>query len=163
MSITYKCPNCGKTTTLEQEVENITCPYCGTAFLTSGNQQPPQFGAQQQQQQQYGYQQPPYGNQQYGYQRPYRSNDVFSEGPSGKSRGIAGILAILLGAFGVHYFYLGKTTPGVVFLIASIISCFSLSVITSIIGLIQGILMLTMSQEEFENKYVNPAVSFPLF
>ena len=63
--------------------------------------------------------------------------------------------------YGGHY--LGKTTPGIVFLVASLISCGILAAVTSIIGLIQGIMMFTMSQQEFENKYVNPAVSFPLF
>ena len=133
MSFIYKCPNCGNSVTIEQQVNNITCPYCGTSYNTDANQQ------------------------------PYRSNDVFSEGPSGKSRGIAGLLAILLGAIGIHYFYLGKTTPGIVFLVASLISCGILAAVTSIIALIQGIMMFCMSQEEFENKYVNPAVSFPLF
>ena len=155
MATTYKCPNCGNTVILEQPVETITCPYCNTSFNTAINQQPPQFGGNQQQ---YGQQQ----QQQYGYQQP-PSNDVFAEGPSGKSRGIAALLAIFLGAIGVHYFYLGKTTPGIVFLVASLISCGILAAVTSIIGLIQGIMMFTMSQQEFENKYVNPAVSFPLF
>ena len=162
MSTTYKCPNCGNTVTLEKSVENLTCPYCSTNYNTAN--QPPHFsGTQQDQQQHYGNQQPPYGYQQYGYQQPYRPNDIFAEGPSGKSRGIAGLLAILLGAFGAHYFYLGKTTPGVVFLVATFITCFALGAVTSVISIIQGILMLCMSQEEFERKYVNPAVSFPLF
>ena len=155
MATTYKCPNFGNTVILEQPVETITCPYCNTSFNTAINQQPPQFGGNQQQ---YGQQQ----QQQYGYQQP-PSNDVFAEGPSGKSRGIAALLAIFLGAIGIHYFYLGKTTPGIVFLVASLISCGILAAVTSIIGLIQGIMMFTMSQQEFENKYVNPAVSFPLF
>ena len=49
------------------------------------------------------------------------------------------------------------------FLVATLISCFILSAVTGIVALIQGILMLCMSQQDFENKYVNPAVSFPLF
>lgn len=162
MSFIYKCPNCGNNVTTEQQVTNITCPYCGNSYNTNANQQPPQFGGAQQQQQQYGYQQP-YQQPQYGYQQPYRSNDVFAEGPSGKSRGIAALLAIFLGALGIHYFYLGKSTPGIVFLVASLITCGILATITGIISLIQGIMMFCMSQEEFENKYVNPANSFPLF
>ena len=167
MAINYTCPQCGKSITTQQEVSHIHCPYCGNEYDTNGNgtQQPPRFnGANNQQQQQYGYQQPPYGGQQYGYQQPYmQTNDIFANGPSGKSRGIAGLLAILVGAFGVHYFYLGKTTPGMVFLLACVLSCFCLAAVTSIIAIIQGVLMLTMTQEDFENKYVNPAVSFPVF
>ena len=174
MSISYKCPHCGKNIITECEVSNIKCPYCGNDFQAINGQEPPVFNqAKQQQQQQqqqppYGgqgqYQQPPYGGQYGAYQQPYmQSNDIFSNGPSGKSRGIAGLLAILVGAFGVHYFYLGKTTAGVVFLVASILTCFILAAVTGIIALIQGIMMLCMSQQEFEDKYVNPAVSFPIF
>lgn len=164
MSVSYKCPNCGNVTTLEKQLDNINCPYCGTAFSGSTSQQPPYFGgSQQQQQQQYGQQQYGYQPPQYGYQQPYRSNDPFAEGPSGKSRGVAALLAIFLGTFGIHYFYLGKSTPGIVFLVATLVTCGVLGAVISIVTLIQGIMMFMMSQEEFEAKYVNPAVSFPLF
>ena len=72
---------------------------------------------------------------------------------------MAGLLAILLGALGVHYFYLGKTGAGVLFLILGLLSCGLLSVIT----LIQGILMFVMTQEDFERKYVYTNSSIPLF
>lgn len=41
-------------------------------------------------------------------QCPPQSNDVFSPGPSGKSRGVAALLAIFLGSLGIQYFYRGK-------------------------------------------------------
>ena len=72
---------------------------------------------------------------------------------------MAGLLAILLGGLGVHYFYLGKTGAGVLFLILGLLSCGLISVLT----LIQGILMLLMTQEDFEKKYVYTQSSFPLF
>lgn len=84
---------------------------------------------------------------------------VFDEGPSGKSRGVAGLLAILLGGFGVHYIYLGKVGGAII--------CFLLTVITcglwSILALIQGVVMLTMKQDEFERKFVYSQSSFPVF
>lgn len=40
---------------------------------------------------------------------PY-PDSVFSPGPSGKSRGVAALLAIFLGSLGIQYFYLGKNT-----------------------------------------------------
>ena len=88
---------------------------------------------------------------------------IFDDGPSGKSRGVAALLAIFLGAWGVHYFYIGKTTPGVVFLLVSLFSCGFFAWIIAIIALIQGIKMLTMSEEAFEEKYVNTSSSFPVF
>ena len=90
---------------------------------------------------------------------PPMPDNVFNAGPSGKSRGIAALLAILLGTLGIQYFYLGKNTAGIITLIVSIVLCG----IPSIIWIIQGILMLTMSQQEFERKYVYTTSTFPLF
>jgi TM2 domain-containing membrane protein YozV len=65
-----------------------------------------------------------------------------------KSRTTAGILGILLGGLGVHKFYLGKVGIGIVYLL------FCWTSIPSIIGLIEGILYLTKTDEEFQSKYV---------
>jgi TM2 domain-containing membrane protein YozV len=62
---------------------------------------------------------------------------------------IAGILAILLGGFGVHKFFLGYTKVGVIQLILGL-----LCGIGAIIGIIEGILYLTKTDEEFEETYV---------
>jgi TM2 domain-containing membrane protein YozV len=64
-----------------------------------------------------------------------------------KSRVTAGILAILLGDFGIHKFYLGKIGQGIVYLI------FCWTGIPAIIGLVEGILYLLMKDEEFAQKY----------
>ncbi len=89
---------------------------------------------------------------------PY-PDSVFSPGPSGKSRGVAALLAIFLGSLGIQYFYLGKNTAGIITLIVT----FCLCGIPSILWLIQGILMFTMSQQDFERKYVYTTSTFPLF
>nr|WP_269845493.1 TM2 domain-containing protein [Halopenitus persicus] len=68
---------------------------------------------------------------------------------SSKDRSTAGILAILLGGIGAHKFYLGETGMGLLYL------CFSWTFIPAIIGLIEGILYLTKSDEEFQRQYVN--------
>lgn len=64
-------------------------------------------------------------------------------------RTTAGILALLVGGFGVHKFYLGKTTQGILYL------CFFWTLIPEILGLIEGILYLTKTDEEFQRKYVD--------
>ena len=92
-------------------------------------------------------------------QCPPQSNDVFSSGPPGKSRGVAALLAIFLGSLGIQYFYLGKNTAGVIALVLSIITCG----IPGILWLIQGIMMFTMSQADFERKFVYSTSTFPLF
>lgn len=80
-------------------------------------------------------------------------------GTSGKSRLAAGLFAILLGVFGVQYFYCGKTTGGIICILLSLVTCGFWSVIT----LIQGIMMIVMPQNEFEQKYVYSSSVFPLF
>ncbi len=59
----------------------------------------------------------------------------------------AAIFAVLLGSFGVHRFYLGQIGWGILY----VLFCWTL--IPAVAGLIEGILYLTMSDEEFEAKY----------
>ena len=62
--------------------------------------------------------------------------------PTAKSKIVAGLLGIFLGVFGVHNFYLGYTGKAVAQLLITVLSCFLLSPISSIWGLIEGILIL---------------------
>lgn len=70
--------------------------------------------------------------------------------PTSDKKLIAGLLGILLGGFGVHKFYLGYTKAGVIQIIVTFLTCG----IGSIIGLIEGILYLVKTDEEFEETYV---------
>ena len=65
----------------------------------------------------------------------------------GSKRVVAGILAILLGGLGVHRFYIGDTTGGII----RILLCCGLF---NIIGLIEGIIYLTKTDEEFDRIYM---------
>ena len=67
---------------------------------------------------------------------------------------VAGICGILLGAFGVHKFILGYTTEGVIMLAISLVSCGILAIVPSVIGIVEGILYLTKSDEEFVRTYL---------
>jgi TM2 domain-containing membrane protein YozV len=87
---------------------------------------------------------------------------VFDEGPSGKSRGVAALLAILLGSLGIHYFYLGKNTAGIIFLLVTLLSCGVLGTVVAILSLVSGVLMLTTTEEDFEQKYVNSNSTMPI-
>lgn len=60
-----------------------------------------------------------------------------------KSKVGAGIMGILLGALGVHNFYLGYTGKAVAQLLITILSCGCLAPVSGIWGLIEGILILT--------------------
>ena len=65
--------------------------------------------------------------------------------PQAKSKMAAGLLGIFLGCFGVHNFYLGYTGKAVGQLLISVLSCFILSPVSAIWGLIEGILILSGS------------------
>lgn len=93
-------------------------------------------------------------------QPQYLDNDPFQPaGPEGKSRGVAGLLAILIGGLGIHYFYINKTTGGIYCILLTLVTCGLWSTIT----LVQGILFLTMTNQEFENKFVLSQSEFPVF
>lgn len=78
---------------------------------------------------------------------------------SDKDKTTAGILALLLGSLGIQYFYLGKTGGGLICILLTLITCGGWSLLT----FIQGILMLTMTQYDFERKFVYTDKTFPLF
>jgi len=64
-----------------------------------------------------------------------------------KEKVTAGILAILLGGLGAQRFYLGQTGLGIL----SILFCWTY--IPTLIGLIEGIIWLCMSEEEFHRRH----------
>jgi TM2 domain-containing membrane protein YozV len=66
----------------------------------------------------------------------------------------AGICGILLGALGVHKFVLGYNTEGVILLLSTVLTCGIGSMVTSIIGIVEGIIYLTKSDDEFYNTYM---------
>ncbi len=62
---------------------------------------------------------------------------------------VAGVLGIVLGAFGAHKFYLGYQKEGIIQLVVSIVTCG----LGSVIGFVEGIIYLTKSDEEFYQTY----------
>ena len=67
----------------------------------------------------------------------------------------AGICGILLGSFGIHKFILGYTGAGLVMLLATVLTCGIAGVVMHLIGLIEGIIYLCKSDEEFVRTYVD--------
>lgn len=59
-----------------------------------------------------------------------------------KSKMVAGLLGIFLGAFGAHRFYLGNMRGGRVMLVMTVLSLGLLAPLTAFWGLIEGILIL---------------------
>ena len=67
----------------------------------------------------------------------------------------AGVCGILLGSLGIHKFILGYTGAGLIMLLVTVLSCFILSPVMHLIGLIEGIIYLTKSDTEFVRLYVD--------
>lgn len=129
-----KCPNCNQ----YNEDYAQYCSNCGYTFngsqTNAGGTTPP-----------------PVYNQ---------GNNLFdSTGPQGKSRGVAALLAIFLGGLGIQYFYLGKTGAGLITIGLTLISCG----LFELLMFIQGIYMLCITNEQFQQKYVDTTSSFPMF
>ena len=71
-----------------------------------------------------------------------------------KDKNTAGILGILLGGIGVHKFYLGQTGMGILY----VLLCWT--GLPALAGLIEGIILLTMTTEAFNARY-NGGLALP--
>lgn len=84
--------------------------------------------------------------------------------PGADKKIAAGICGIILGGLGIHKFILGYTQEGVILLsvylvsiIIAVITCglgTPLIFISTVIGIIEGIIYLTKSDEEFVQTYI---------
>lgn len=103
--------------------------------------------------------QPPQQPAQPGYYASAPAGQPVSGAPAGaqKSKVAAGILGILLGSLGIHKFYLGYTQEGLIMILVALIGgVITLGVATGvmgIIGLVEGIMYLTKSDDEFYRTY----------
>lgn len=134
-----KCPSCNTENT---GLENF-CRNCGTTLADPFQNEQNQPNQQMQQPQ-----------MQSGAQIPGADKKI-----------LAGILAIVIGGFGVHKFILGYQQEGII-LVASWLIAFAIAMVTcgigtplifipSVIGIIEGIIYLTKSDEEFVQTYIN--------
>jgi TM2 domain-containing membrane protein YozV len=75
-----------------------------------------------------------------------------SDKPAGAEKKVLiGILAILFGWLGIHRFMLGDTTGGIIRIVISIVTCTTAG---TLIGMIEGIIYLTKSDEDFVETYI---------
>ncbi|MDH3648462.1 MAG: NINE protein [Saprospiraceae bacterium] len=64
-----------------------------------------------------------------------------------KNKNVAALLAFIGGVFGIHRFYLGQIGLGIFYCILS------MTALSVILGILDGIIFLTMDQEVFDAKY----------
>jgi len=80
---------------------------------------------------------------------------VPAQNPRAANKLPAGICGIILGGVGVHKFILGYTGAGVIMLLVSLLSCGALYPLMHLIGLIEGILYLAKSDDDFVRLYID--------
>ena len=71
--------------------------------------------------------------------------------PGAEKKVLAGILGIVFGGLGVHKFVLGYTQEGIIQIVITIVTCF---IVGPIIGLVEGIIYLAKTDEEFVATYL---------
>ena len=87
--------------------------------------------------------------QQTGNTKTENWNQVPPSYPQENKKILAGVLAIVIGSLGIHKFILGYTQEGIIQIVITIVTCG----IGGIIPLIEGIIYLTKSDEEFYQTY----------
>jgi len=90
-----------------------------------------------------------------------RAIDIYSLGGGGlavgdRNRIVAALLAFFLGVLGVHKFYLGRTTAGVIMLLGGTLGWLLVlpGAVVAVIALVECIIYLATPDEEFERRYV---------
>lgn len=84
----------------------------------------------------------------------YRINNGINIKVKKKNKVVAGFLAVILGGFGAHKFYLGKKSQGAIY------AMLFYTLIPGILGIIEGIRYWTMDKKEFDLRY-NSGVPLP--
>ncbi len=67
----------------------------------------------------------------------------------------AGLLGIFLGAFGIHKFVLGNTNAGIIMAVVTVVTCGFGGFVMGVIGLVEGIIYLSKTPEEFKAAYLD--------
>jgi TM2 domain-containing membrane protein YozV/cold shock CspA family protein len=73
-----------------------------------------------------------------------------------KSRIVAAVLAVFLGHWGIHKFYLGKTNAGIIMLLAGTVGWILIipGIVNWGIAIIEGVIYLTKTDQQFYQDYV---------
>ncbi|HEV2452874.1 MAG TPA: NINE protein, partial [Verrucomicrobiae bacterium] len=79
----------------------------------------------------------------------------YGSNPRASNKVAAGVCGILLGGLGVHKFVLGYTGAGLVMLLISVLTCGILYPLVHLFGLVEGIVYLCKTDDDFVRTYVD--------
>lgn len=120
------CPKCQTTAPIDARF----CSRCGHAYSTVFDTAPQQTQA---------------------FYAPQPSN-AFQEANGKKIA--AGVCGIVIGCLGIHKFILGYSTAGIIMLVGSVVTCGIAAPVFGIIGLVEGIMYLTKTDQQFYYEYM---------
>lgn len=139
-----RCLQCGAPIKTEEPY----CPYCGESLPSPSQAEPTQGAAEQGN----SWSPHPYESSsnvsQYQYEEQSFPSPYLQPAGRRKKKITAGVLAIILGGLGIHKFYLGRVWMGILYLF------FCWTAIPAFLGLIEGILYLCCTEEQFQYRYV---------
>jgi len=128
------CKNCGANI----GIASIFCPNCGTSIIKDKDKDvSDDFKA-------YVNDEDFFDNNK-NKENSHNKKQFYKSGVK-KDKYVAGVLALTMGCFGAHHFYMGKIGRGIVDLI------FFWSGIPSIVGFIMGIIYIVESEESFNSR-----------
>lgn len=90
--------------------------------------------------------------------QPVGNYGMTTKPPGADKKIAAGICGIMLGGLGIHKFILGYTVEGIIMLVVYLVGIFMCGVpalAIAIIGIVEGIIYLTKSDEEFVATYIH--------
>jgi len=159
MSIVVTCPSCSATLKAPDAAagKRLKCPKCTSTIEVPVAAPPPVFDD-------FTDEAPPVSAKG-GAVQPYVKEEAADDAapaapppppPSDweNNRQTVGLLAILVGALGIHKFVLGNNTPGLIMLLVSLLACGVGWPVMMAVGMVEGVRYLRMSDAEFYQTYV---------
>ena len=161
MSIVVTCPSCAANIKAPDAAagKKVKCPKCTSTIAVPAAAPPPVFDD-------FTDDAPPPVSAKGGAVQPYVKDEAADDAPAAppppppadwvSNRQTVGLLAILVGALGIHKFVLGNNTPGLIMLLVSLSSCITAIgwPIMMAVGMVEGVRYLRMSDAEFYQTYI---------
>jgi TM2 domain-containing membrane protein YozV len=151
MSQLLACPHCGKSYVISERYSgaSVKCQFCGERFRVPEEELIPDAVYVDE---------PPRQSR-----RSQQSNDSDPGFPTQRmgaepNRVVAALLGIFLGVLGVHHFYTGQTSKGLHCLIWPVPTCGLALIGFTILGFIDGVRYLLMSDHEWSHRWQNYAL-----
>jgi len=157
MPIVVTCPSCSANLKAPDAAagKRVKCPKCTSSVEVPVAESPPVL------EEEFTDEAPPIsarGGALQPYKKEEASDDAAPAPPAPSdwesNRQTVGLLAILVGALGIHKFVLGNNTPGLIMLLVSLFACGVGWPVMMAVGMVEGVRYLRISDAEFYQTYI---------